>query len=180
MFLKILTVTLNILAALATGFWAIYLIGLSSVGAPWSWWYPVSLAASILLLVGGLHIAVPQLKQFWLVAVATGVSLLCWNLGTWFREGLMFAAVTGLGTWSALVFASFCKRNWVVSLIASLLLAAWWVPQAVRTLAAFFSPSASLAPSGLLWALAPMVLVTASLTAVIAISRASIARAAAP
>jgi hypothetical protein len=172
MLVKRLTGILHVVTALVTGFWAIYLIGLPSVGGPWSWWYPVNLAASILLIVGGLHIVVSQLKQFWLLTVAVGLSLLCWNLGVWFREGLIFAAVVALATWCALALASLWKRGWIVSLIAALLLAAWWVPQSVRALAAFFSPRASLAPSGLLWALAPALLVIASLIAVIAASRA--------
>jgi hypothetical protein len=174
MLMKKVTGVLHVLTALVTGFWAIYLIGLPSIGGPWSWWYPINLAASILLLVGGLHIAAPQLKHLWLLAVAFGLSLLCWNLAVWFREGLIFAGASALATWCALALSSFWKRGWIVSLVATLLLATWWIPQSVRTFAAFFSARASLAPSGLLWAIAPSVLVIASLIAVGIVSRRSL------
>jgi hypothetical protein len=110
MLVKGLTGVLHVLTALVTGFWAIYLIGLPSIGGPWSWWYPINLAASILLL-GGLHIAVPQLKQWWLLAVAFGLSLLCWNLAVWFREGLLFAVGAVLETWCVLALSSLWKRG---------------------------------------------------------------------
>ncbi len=180
MLVKGLTGFLHVLTALVTGFWAIYLIALPSVGGPWSWWYPVNLAASILLIVGGLHIAIPQLKQFWLLTVALGLSIICWNLRLSLREGLEFAAAVTLATWCALALASLWKRGWIVSLIAALLLAAWWVPQSVRSLNAFFSPRASLAPTGLLWALAPAVLVIASLIVLIATARSDWMTASAP
>src|SRR5215469_12289907 len=111
MFMKKVTGVIHVLTALVTGLWAIYLIGLPSIGGPWSWWYPINLAASILLLVGGLHIAVLQLKQLWLVAVAFGLSLFCWNVAVWFREGLIFAGATALATWCALALSSLWKRE---------------------------------------------------------------------
>jgi hypothetical protein len=172
MLMKRVASILHVVTAFVTGCWAIYLIGLPSVGGPWSWWYPIILAASILLLVGGVHMALPRLRRGWLVLIAAVFSILSWNLGTWLREALIFAGVMAATAWCVLALASLSKRAWVVSFIASLLLAVWWVPQSVRTLNAFFSPrSASVAPSGLLWALTPALLVVASLIAVALISR---------
>lgn len=71
---------LYVVTALVSGFWASYLIGRASIGGPWSWWYVVTLGASVLLLVGGVHTVLPQVRRDWLVAIAAGISLLPWNL----------------------------------------------------------------------------------------------------
>lgn len=157
---------LYVVTALVSGYWASYLIGRASIGGPSSWWYPITLGASVLLLVGGVHTALPDLKRSWLVAIAAGVSLLPWNLGAWLREGLTFALVVTLVSWGALAAASTWKRAWIVAFIASVLLAAWWIPASVYNLGVYFSPKqSSLSPMQLAETLIPSVLVVASLIA---------------
>jgi hypothetical protein len=167
---------LYVVTALVTGLLASYLIGGASIGGPWSWWYVVTLGASVLLLVGGVHTVFPRIKHKWLVAIAGTVSLAPWNLGAWLGEGLAFALVVALVCWGVLVVAPLRKRGWILPLAASVLLAAWWIPASVQTLRTFFSPKPpSLDPMQLAWTLVPSVLAIASLIASATSSRKSVA-----
>jgi len=167
---------LYVVTALVSGYWASYLIGRASIGGPWSWWYVTTLGASVLLLVGGVHIVLPQVRRGWLVAIAAGISLLPWNLGAWHREGVTFAVVVALGSWAGLALASAWRRPSVVAFIASVVLAAWWTPASVHNVGTYFSPKPpSFDPMQLVWILVPSVLVITSLITAATSSRSPVA-----
>jgi hypothetical protein len=137
--------------AIVSGYWEVSLMLRPLIGGPWSWWYMIMLGASVLLLVGGVHAVAPQVKWAWLVALAVVVSLVLWSL---FRDG----------SWGVLTLASTLQRGSLVAVIASVALAAWWVPASVRTLSAYSSPRPSSPdPAELLWALVPIFLIIASI-----------------
>jgi len=58
--------------AVVTGYWALRLMFLPLNGGPQSWWPPIMLGASILLLGGGMHVVAPQVRGVWLVLLAAG------------------------------------------------------------------------------------------------------------
>ncbi len=155
---------LYVVTAIVSGYWEISLMLRPLIGGPWSWWYMIMLGASVLLLVGGVHVVAPQVKWAWLLALAVVASLVLWSL---FRDGswvwLVFTVATAVVTWGVLTLASTFQRGSLVAVIASVALAAWWVPSSVRTLSAYFSPRPSSPDlAGLLWALTPALLITAS------------------
>jgi len=155
---------LYIVTAIVSGYWEASLMLRPLIGGPWSWWYIIMLGASVLLLVGGVHSIAPQVRCGWLVALAVIVPLILW---TAFRDGswvwLLFTVVMALVAWGTLALASTVQRSSVVAIIASVVLATWWVPASVRTLGAYFSPTpGSPDPMELLWALTPALLVIAS------------------
>src|SRR5215831_4286044 len=95
------TGALHLLTGVMTGYWALRLMFLPLNGGPQSWWPPIMLGASIVLLVGGVHAVIPRVQGFWLVLLAPAISLvLCavlfQNLGArcWF-----FALAMALSTW---------------------------------------------------------------------------------
>jgi len=164
---------LYIVTALISGYWEISLMLRPLIGGPWSWWYVITLGASVLLLVGGIHTVAPQIRWGWLVGLAVIVPLVLWGL---FRDGswvwLAFTIVTALAAWGAFVLASTLHRSSVVAIIASAALAVWWVPASVHTLGAYFSPRPSSPdPMELLWALTPALLVIASIIVGVILSK---------
>jgi len=115
---------LYVLAALVSGYWEFNLLLRPLIGGPSSWWYPVTLASSLVLLIGGI-----------------------------------------------LTLASHMKNAWLVVLVASLVLASWWLPASAHTLRVYFSPRPPTPnPSELFWALVPAALVIGCI-AVVALSR---------
>lgn len=106
---------LYVATALVSGFWEISLMLRPLIGGPWSWWYVLTLGASVLLLVGGVHTVVPEVRGAWLVALAVIVPLVLWSL---FRDGswvwLVFTVVTALVAWglSLLLRRSKEARSW--------------------------------------------------------------------
>jgi len=156
---------LYVVTALVSGYWEVSLMLRPLIGGPWSWWYMIMLGASVLLLVGGASAIAPQFQDGWFVTLAAIVPLL---LGVLFRHWswvwLVFIVATVLVAWGALALASALQRGWVVALIASLLLAAWWVPASIRIFGAYLSPRPLGSPSTaeLLWALTPVLLIVAS------------------
>ena len=164
---------LYVVTALISGYWETSLMLRPLIGGPWSWWYIIMLGASVLLLVGGVHTVAPQVRWGWLVALAVVVPLVLWGL---FRDGSWvwptFTVVTALVAWGTLVLASALQRGSIVAIIASVALAAWWVPASVRTLSAYFSPRPSSPDSmELLWALTPALLIIASIITGIVLSK---------
>jgi hypothetical protein len=153
--------------ALVSAYWEFSLMLRLFIGGPWSWWYMIMLGASVLLLVGGVHIVAPQIRGGWLVALAAMVPLLLWSLFRhWSWVWLVFTLATAMIAWGTLFLAAALQKPWVVSLIASVLLAIWWVPASVRALSAYFSPKpTNLDPTELIWALTPCLLVILSLIA---------------
>jgi hypothetical protein len=164
---------LYVVTALVSGYWEVSLMLRPLIGGPWSWWYVIMLGASVLLLVGGVHTVAPQVKWAWLVVLAVIASLVLWSL---FRDGswvwLVFTVATALVAWVALALASTLQRGSLVAVIASVALAAWWIPASVRTLSAYFSTRPSSPdPAGLLWALIPALLIFASIIAGVVLSK---------
>lgn len=128
------------LTAVTTGFWATYLMALPLIGGPWSWWHPVALAASIVLLIGGLRILFPSVRNGWLVGLAGLLALLPWNLRAWYYAALVFAVAVTAITWMILLIARLARRNRLVPLVASCVLAGWWATGVVATVHAYLSP----------------------------------------
>jgi hypothetical protein len=152
------------LTAIVSGYWEMSLILRPTIGGPWSWWYMIMLSASVLLLIGGVHVVAPQMKSASLVVLSVVVSLVLWSL---FRDSswvwLVFSIATAAVTWGVLTLASTFQRDSLVAAIAGAVLAAWWISASVRTLITYFSPSPSNPGlAGLVWTLTPVLLITAS------------------
>lgn len=148
------TGALYVVTAIVTGSWSVYLIGCVSIGGPSSGWYVITLGASILMLIGGIHVLLPRLRRVWLLAIALAVSTLPWNLDGW-----LSALVVTSVAWGGLAAASIIRRPAVMPLLASLILGAWWFPASV------YSGARAASAYQLVFALTPSVLVLLSCTA---------------
>jgi hypothetical protein len=166
--------SLYVVTAVITGYWALRLMFLPLSGGPQSWWPPIMLGASILLLGGGMHVVVPQVRGVWLVLFAAVLPLaLCAVLfgALAFRCGF-FALVVALSMWITQALASPVNRVGGLALIVSLILAVSWVPGSVNTLRLYFSPTTSSPdPTVLILLLVPWVFIIASVIAGIALCR---------
>jgi hypothetical protein len=69
---------LYVLTALASGRWELYLMLRPTIGGPWSWWYPIALAASCALLVGGILTLVSGIRPARSVVLAGSLVLTGW------------------------------------------------------------------------------------------------------
>lgn len=156
--------------ALVTGYW-----GLRMMFTPGGvWWLLSMFGAPILLLVGGVLTLFPQVKKRWLVSLAGAIPLVIW--AAFLREFLWiywtFTAAVALATWGILALASALKRNWIAGFMASLILAASWTPISVEVSVEYFSPkNTGTDPMILILVLGPWVLIIASLSAGIALSK---------
>ena len=162
------------MTAVVTGYWALRLMFLPLNGGPQSWWPPIMLGASILLLGGGMHVVAPQVRGVWLVLLAAVLPLaLCAVLfgALAFRCGF-FALVVALSMWITQSLASAVNRAGGLALIVSLILAVSWVPGSLNTLRLYFSPTTSRPdPTVLILLLVPWVFITASVIAGVALCR---------
>ena len=127
--LKILSAgILNVVTAFLTGYMVLYVMLQTVNGGPWSWWYPIMLGASILLLVGGVHVVASGVKKGSLVALAGVLPLImCGAFGGLPLRCWVFAIAVALVTWAGLALASAFKRTAITGLIAAVILAASWV-----------------------------------------------------
>jgi hypothetical protein len=69
---------LYIVTALVSGYWEFNLTMRPLVGGPSSWWYPVTLGASVVLLVGGVLSFASQVRSAWLVVFLASLLLGAW------------------------------------------------------------------------------------------------------
>jgi hypothetical protein len=162
------TGTLHLLTGVVTGYWALRLMLLPINGGPQSPWPSIMLGASILLLVAAVHAVIPRVRGVWLVLLAPAIPLvLCAVLFQSVAERCWFFALAmALSMWIIQAIASARKRAGLVFLIASLILAASWVPLSVNTLRLYFAPATSSSdPMTLVLALAPWVLIFATVVA---------------
>lgn len=134
--------TLYPVTAFMTGYMVLYLMLETIYGGPWSWWYPIMLGASILLLAGGVHVIAPRVKNRWLSAVAGVLPLImCGAFGALPLRCWIFAIAIAFASWAGLALASAIKRTATTGLMAALILAASWAPPSVRSLTVYFSPN---------------------------------------
>jgi hypothetical protein len=165
---------LYVVTAVITGYWALRLMFLPLNGGPQSWWPPIMLGTSILLLGSGMHVVVPQVRGVWLVLFAAVLPLaLCAVLfGALAFRCVFFALVVALSMWITQALASAVSRVGGLALIVSLILAVSWVPRSVNTLRLYFSPTTSSPdPTVLIMLLVPWVLIIASVIAGITLCR---------
>ena len=69
---------LYVLTAVVSGCWELYLMLRPTIGGPWSWWYPITLVASVLLLVGGILTMVSGVRPARLLVLAGSLVLAGW------------------------------------------------------------------------------------------------------
>jgi hypothetical protein len=69
---------LYVVTAFVSGYWEFNLMMRPLIGGPSSWWYPVTLGASVLLLAGGILTLVSQMKSGRLVAFVASLVLSAW------------------------------------------------------------------------------------------------------
>jgi hypothetical protein len=69
---------LYVVSAFVSGYWEFNLMMRPLIGGPSSWWYPVTLGASAVLLVGGILTLVSQMKSGWLLAFLANLVLAAW------------------------------------------------------------------------------------------------------
>ena len=146
--------------ALLTGYATLYQILQTVNGGPWSWWYPIMLGGSILLVVGNIHELVPKLNNLWLVALSALMPLaLCGLLGRPPLRCWAFGIALAFIAWIGLAVGSTTRQLNVLTLASSLALLASWLPMSVRTFRVYLSSNASgsnatvLLPLFLTWAL---------------------------
>lgn len=162
--------------ALVTGYLGLRVMFTPSGGGRFFWWPLIMFGAPILLLVGGILTLFPQVKKRWLVALAGTILFVVWVafVRDFSWTYWIFAVAVTLVTWGILALTSALKRNWVGGFMASLILAASWIPVSVEVLVEYFSPKPpNPDPAALLWVLAPSILAFASLIAGVASSKSS-------
>jgi hypothetical protein len=121
-----------VVTAVLTGRAAFYLMMQTVNGGPWSWWGPVILAASILLLVDGIYSLVPRLAVMWLVVIAASVPIaICAPFGTLPLRCWVFAAIMALVEWAFLKVGAAIKRKGIAAFLASVVLVVSWVATSV-------------------------------------------------
>lgn len=151
-----------VLTAITTGYWALRLMFLPLNGGAESWWPPIMLGASILLMGSGLHVVVHQLRGVWLVLFAGALPLLL-CIAVFQRvppRGVVFALSVAFAMWIIQQLASAMNRRGSMVLVASLILAVSWVPFSINAVRSYLSPSAPVSDSaGLVFSLAPWVLI---------------------
>ncbi len=160
--------SLYVVTAAITGYSALRLMFLPLNGGTQSWWSPIMLGGSILLLGGGIHAVIPRVKGVWLALFAAALPLvLCAVIfGALPSRCWLFTLGVALSMWIIQAVTSVFKRTELAALIATLILAASWVPLSVITLRLYFSPTTSSPdPMVLIWLLAPWVLIFASVVA---------------
>jgi hypothetical protein len=126
---------LHIVTALVTGF-----VGLRVMFTPLNvgrfyWWPLITFGAPLLLLIGGILILFPHVKRKSLVALVGTVLFVVWVafIHDLLWTFLVFAVAVVLVAWSVLAISSAAKRDGLVSLIASSVLALSWVPISIDT-----------------------------------------------
>lgn len=125
--------------ALVTGYWGLQAMFTPSGGGRFFWWPLIMFGAPILLLVGGILAIFPQAKKRWLVTLAGTILLVVWValIRNFSKTYLIFAVVVILITWAVLALASALRNAGVVPFIASLTLAASWLPGSVYAFHAY-------------------------------------------
>jgi hypothetical protein len=133
---------LCILTTLVTAYYALRLMFGSVNGGPRLWWPWLMLGASILLLVGGVHLVIPRVCPFvpFLGAPVIPLLLCLGLLGHVVVRCWLFAGAILLGTCviECLIWVS--RKPGLTLLITSLLLAGSWVPFSVNIWRGYFSP----------------------------------------
>ena len=165
---------LYIVTALLTGYWEFSIMMQTAIGRPWSWWYPVTFGASILLLLGGISTVFSRVRKEWTLILTFIVVMVfcavigCWTYWTWVCTGYVSGMM--LVVWSALTLAGAVNKSWLVPFIASFVLASRWVPGVINDFEQFLSPKPpSTDATGILLELVPCILVAACLIAVLVV-----------
>jgi hypothetical protein len=154
--------------ALLTGYATLYQILQTANGGPWSWWYPIMLGGSILLVVGDIREIVPKLNSLWLVALSALIPLaLCGILGGLPLRCWAFGIGLGFIAWIGLAVGSTTRQLNFLTLASSLTLLASWLPMSVRTFRVYLSSGA---PSSNATVLLPLFLTWVLLIATVALS----------
>jgi hypothetical protein len=165
---------LYIVTALLTGYWEFSIMMQTAIGRPWSWWYPVTFGASILLLLGGISTIFSRVRKEWILILAIIVVMAfcavigCWSYWTWVCTG--YVAGMMVVVWSSLALAGAVNKSWLVPFMASAVLASRWIPGVITDFDQFLSPkSLSTDVTAILLELAPFILVTACLITVLVV-----------
>jgi|SRR5580693_4680583 hypothetical protein len=128
--------------ALLTGYAAFFLMMQTVNGGPWSWWGPVMLGASILLMVVGIHAFATRLPVGWLVAIASATPpVICSVFGEWPLRCWIFALAVGLSALAIFKVDAVIGHGDIAAFLASSLLGASWISVSVNTVRAYFSPN---------------------------------------
>lgn len=150
--------------AFITGYAVLYQMLQKINGGPWSWWYPISLGSSILLLVGSVHAVAPEVSVGWLIALAAAIPLaICGLFGGLPLRCWVFAVALALAAWVGFIIDSAVRRSDIAAFIASSVLTASWLPLSMNTFRAYLSPNSQVANSPLLPLLSLWTLIIATL-----------------
>src|SRR5580700_1331657 len=126
--------------ALLTGYAASFLMMQTVNGGPWSWWGPVMLGASILLMVVGIRAFATRLAVGWLAAIAAATPLLiCSAFGEWPLRCWIFALAVGLSALAIFKVDATIKHGDAAAFFAGSLLGMSWISVSVNTVRAYFS-----------------------------------------
>ena len=165
---------LYIVTSLLTGYWEFSIMMQTTIGRPWSWWYPVAFGASILLLLGGISTVFSRVRKEWTLILTFIVVMVfcafigCWAYWTWLCTG--YVSGMTLIVWSALTLAGTVNKSWLVPFISSVVLASWWVRGVINDFYLFLSPKPpSTDATAILLELVPCILVAACLVAALVV-----------
>lgn len=152
--------------AVLTGYSALYQMLQTINGGPWSWWFPIMLGASILLLIGSFHNVAPLVRPVWLAVIAAAIPLaICSVFGSLPLRCWVFALAVATLAWASLAVTTSVQNVSLTAFIASLMLAVSWLPVSFHTFHIYFSPyppnadPIALLPLLILWSLITVCLV---------------------
>ena len=130
------------ITALLTGYAALFMMMQTVNGGPWSWWGPVMLGASILLMVVGIRAFANRLAMGWLVAIAAATPpVICSLFGGWPLRCWLFALAVALSALAIFKVDAVVAHGDAAAFLASSLLGASWISASVNTVRAYFSPN---------------------------------------
>ena len=159
---------LYVSTGLLTGYAALYQMMQTVNGGPWSWCYPVMIAASVLVLVSGVHFTVPKLDPIWLAAIAAAIPIaVCTFFGRIPGRCWAFAAIIAMITWACFTFIGGARRQSLPALIANGVLLTSWIPSSATTIYAYMTLNS---PSMTARALLPLIVFWVFLLAAMMIS----------
>jgi hypothetical protein len=129
--------------ALLTGYLGLQMMFASSSGGSFFWWPLTTFGASTLLLVNGIGVVFPLIKKEWLVALAGIILVVTWAtlVHDFSWTYCIFVATVVSITWATLALSLALKRPGVAPLLASVILAAAWLPGSVIAFRDYLFPN---------------------------------------
>lgn len=136
--MRMLAVALNVVTALVMGFFGLRVMFTPLNLGRFYWWPLAMFGAPILLMVGGVRILFPHLKQIFLLTLCAGILFLTWLTFIHYLSWTycIFAIAEMLTCWGVLSVSSAVNSDGLLSLVAGALLVLSWIPASIETVRA--------------------------------------------